>query len=113
MSVVVGLPNNSYKPITNTACVRTRLGTLQKRMHSTRSVPVTCPWSVVLSGYSASATTKTGLHDILEILLKVALKHQQSINQIKYYKALGRRKTKQKHRAIQYMLDTTMCKQTQ
>ena len=28
----------------------------------------------------ASSTTKTGRHDIAEILLKVALKHQQSIN---------------------------------
>jgi hypothetical protein len=31
----------------------------------------------------ASTTTKTGRHDIAEILLKVALKHQKSINQIK------------------------------
>jgi len=30
----------------------------------------------------ASSTTKTGCHDIAEILLKVALKHQKS-NQIK------------------------------
>ena len=37
MSQVVGLPNNSYKPITNTAWVRTRLCKLQKRVHSTRS----------------------------------------------------------------------------
>jgi hypothetical protein len=34
------------------------------------------------SGTSASSTTKTGRHDIAEILLKVALKHQKS-NQIK------------------------------
>jgi hypothetical protein len=31
----------------------------------------------------ASSTTKTGCHDIAEILLKVALKHQKSKNQIK------------------------------
>ena len=31
------LPNNSHKPITNTAWVRTRLCKLQKRVHSTRS----------------------------------------------------------------------------
>jgi hypothetical protein len=31
MSWVVGLPNNSYKPITNTAWVRARLCKLQKR----------------------------------------------------------------------------------
>jgi hypothetical protein len=30
MSHVVGLPNNSYKPITNTAWVRARLCKLQK-----------------------------------------------------------------------------------
>jgi hypothetical protein len=29
-------------------------------------------------GTSASSTTKTGRHDIAEILLKVALKHQKS-----------------------------------
>jgi len=29
----------------------------------------------------ASSTTKTGRHDIAEILLKVVLKHQKSINQ--------------------------------
>jgi hypothetical protein len=29
----------------------------------------------------ASSTTKTGCHDIAEILLKVALKHQKSKNQ--------------------------------
>ena len=29
-------------------------------------------------GTSASSTTKTGRHDIAEILMKVALKHQQS-----------------------------------
>ena len=37
VSQVVGLANNSYKPITNTAWVRTRLCKLQKRVHSTRS----------------------------------------------------------------------------
>jgi hypothetical protein len=36
---------------------------------------------VVLSGYTSS-TTKTGHHDIAEILLKVALKHQKYQNQI-------------------------------
>jgi hypothetical protein len=35
----------------------------------------------------ASSTIKTGRHDIAEILLKVALKHQQSnqSNQIKFF----------------------------
>jgi hypothetical protein len=35
-------------------------------------------------GTSASSTTKTGRHDIAEILLKVALKHQK-INQSIFY----------------------------
>ena len=34
---VVGLPNNSYKPITNTVWIHTQLCKLQKRVHSTRS----------------------------------------------------------------------------
>ena len=33
-------------------------------------------------GTPASSTTKTGRHDIAEILLKVALKHNKSINQL-------------------------------
>jgi hypothetical protein len=33
-------------------------------------------------GTPASSTTKTGRHDIAEILLKVALKHQTSINHL-------------------------------
>ena len=79
---VVG-SNSSYKPITNTAWVRTQLCKLQKR----------CTWLAAASDKiyqllaqcrwfsSASSTTKTGRHDIAEILLKVALKHQK-YNQI-------------------------------
>jgi len=37
LKVRAGLPNNSYKPITNTAWVRIWLCKLQKRVHSTRS----------------------------------------------------------------------------
>jgi hypothetical protein len=36
------------------------------------------------AGTPASSTTKTGHHDIAEILLKVALKHQKSIKSIIY-----------------------------
>jgi hypothetical protein len=36
----------------------------------------------MVGGSPASSTTKTGRHDIAEILLKVALKHKKS-NQIK------------------------------
>ena len=70
MSQVIGLPNNSCKPITKTAWVRAWLCKLQKRVHSTLSTP----------GTLVSFTTKTGRYDIADILLKVALKHQKSIN---------------------------------
>ena len=53
-------------------------------------------------GIPASSTTKTGCHDIAEILLKVALKHQNSkINQS--YSIVSRRKTaKTNHRMKPY-----------
>jgi hypothetical protein len=35
-------------------------------------------------GTPASSTTKTGRHDIAEILLKVALKHQKSIIRVHF-----------------------------
>jgi hypothetical protein len=44
-------------------------------------------------GTPASSTTKTGRHDIAEILLKVALKHQKS-NQIINTKFDSSKKTK-------------------
>ena len=47
---VVGLPHNSYKPITNTTWVLARLCKLQKGC--TQPCAVACSWSVVLSGYS-------------------------------------------------------------
>jgi hypothetical protein len=73
MSQVVGLPNNSYKPITNTAWVRfvnykkgcTRLASASDKVYQ-----------LLAHGrwFSPdSSTTKTGCHDIAEILLKVAL----------------------------------------
>ena len=85
MSLVVGLPSNTYKPITNTAWIRARLCKLQKRVHSTRSASNKVyqllahgPW--FSPGTPASSTTKTCRHDIAEILLKVALKHNKSHN---------------------------------
>ena len=79
MSWVVELPNNSYKPITNTAWVRARLCKLQKRVHSSNKVYQLLAHGRWFSpGTPPSSTTKTGRHDIAEILLKVALKHQQS-----------------------------------
>ena len=77
--------NSSYKPITNTAWVRARLCKLQKGC--TRLTAASDKVYQLLAhgrwfspGTPASSTTKTGRHDILvaEILLKVALKHQNS-----------------------------------
>ena len=87
MSYVVGLPNNSYKPITYTAWVRARLCKLQKGC--TRLAAASDTVYQLLAhgrwfslGIPASSTTKTDRHDIhvTEILLKVAL---NTINQIK------------------------------
>ena len=82
-----GLPKPSYKPITNTAWVRAQLCKLQKRCTrlATASEKV---YQLFAHGRwfspdtPASSTTKTGRHDIAEILLKVALNTKnQSINQ--------------------------------
>ena len=78
---MVGLPNNSYKPITNTAWVRARFCKLQKgctRLTATSDKVHQLLthgrwWSPV------SSTTKTGRHDIAEILLKVALNTKNQI----------------------------------
>ena len=71
MSQVVGLLNNSHKPITNTAWVRTRLCKLQKRC--TRLAAASDEVYQLLAhgrwfspGTPASSTTKTGCHDIAE-----------------------------------------------
>ena len=76
---------NSYKPITNTMWVHARLCKLQKRC--TRLAAASDKVYQLLAhgrwfslGTSASSTTKSGRHDIAEILLKVAL---NTINQIK------------------------------
>ena len=78
MSQVVGLPNNSYKPITNTAWVRARLCKLQKKC--TRLAVASDKVYQLLAhswwfspGTPTSSATKTGHHDIAEILLKVVL----------------------------------------
>ena len=75
MSQVVGLPNNSYKPITNTVWVRARLCKLQKGC--TRLAAASAKVYQLLAhgrwfppGTPASSTTKTGRHDIAEIFLK-------------------------------------------
>ena len=78
MSSVVGLPNNSYKPITNTAWVRSRFGKLQKwctrlaaASDKVYQLLAHCRWFSL--GTPASSTTNTGHHDIAEILLKMAI----------------------------------------
>jgi hypothetical protein len=65
--------------LTNTEWVRK----LQKRVHSTRSASdkvyqLLAHGRWFSPGTPASFTTKTGRHDIAEILLKVVVKHQRS-----------------------------------
>jgi hypothetical protein len=83
-STTVGLPNNSYKPITNTAWVRAWLCKLQKGC--TRLTAASDKVYQLLAhgrwyspGTPTSSTTKTGRHDIAEILLKVALNTKNQI----------------------------------
>jgi hypothetical protein len=70
----VGLPSNSYKPITNTAWVRARLYKLQKECTRLAAASDTV-YQLLSHGrwFSlrtlASSTAKTGRHDIAEILL--------------------------------------------
>jgi hypothetical protein len=85
MSWVDGLPNNSHKPITNTAWDLARLCKLQKgctrlAAASDKVYQLRAHGWWFSPGTPASSTAKTGLHDITEILLKVAL---DTINQIK------------------------------
>ena len=85
MSQVVGLPNNSHKPITNKVWVRARLCILQNGW-TRLSAASDKVYQLLAHGRwfsPASSTTKTGRHDIAEILLKVALnlKNQIKLNQ--------------------------------
>ena len=79
------LPYNSYKPITNTAWVRARLCKWHKEYTrlaaaSDNVYQLFAHGRWFSPGTPASSSTKTGRHDIAEILLKVAL---NTINQIK------------------------------
>ena len=83
MSQVVG-SNSSYKPITNTVWVRTRLCKLQKGCTqlpaaSDKVYQLLAHGRWFSPGTPASSTTKTGRHDIAEILLKVALNTKNQI----------------------------------
>ena len=85
MGKVVGLHNNSYRPITNTAWVRTRLCKLKKgytrlAVASDKVYQLLAHGRCFSPGTPAFSTTKTGRHDIAEILLKMALSR---IDQIK------------------------------
>jgi hypothetical protein len=89
MSYVVGLPNNSCKPITNTAWVRARLCKLQKGCSrlaaaSDKVYQLLAHGRWFSPGTPACSTSKIDCHDIAEILLKVELKRQKS-NQINQY----------------------------
>ena len=83
MGLVVG-SNSSCKPITNTACVRAQLCKLQKgwtRLAAASDNVYQClPRVGGFPGTPASSTTKTGRHDIAEIVLRVALSTKNSIH---------------------------------
>ena len=86
MSQVVGLPNNSYKPITNTAqpgFVNYKNGCTRLAAASDKVYQLLVHGRWFSLGTAASSNTKTGRHDIVEILLKVALNTKKSINQPK------------------------------
>jgi hypothetical protein len=75
---VVGLPNNSYKPINNTRGLAPGFVNYKKgctRLASDKVYQLLAQSRWFSSGTPAS---KTDRHDIAEILLKVVLKHQKS-----------------------------------
>jgi len=81
MSWVVGLPDNSYKPITNTAWIRALLCKLQKgytrlAVASDKVYQLLARGRWFSQGTLASSTTKTGHRDIAES----GIKHNKSIN---------------------------------
>ena len=80
------ITNNSFKPITNTAWVRARLCKLQKRCTrlataSDKVYQLLSHGQWFSSGTLDSSNTKTGRHDVAEILLKLAL-NTKNQNQI-------------------------------
>jgi len=83
MSWVVGLPNNSYKPIsiTNTTWVLARLCKLQQgctRLASDKVYQLLAHGRWFSPGTQASSTTKTGRHDITESGVKTPKIKNQS-----------------------------------
>ena len=98
MSQKVGLPNNSYEPITNTAWFAPGLCKLQKGC--TRLAAANAKAYQLLAhgrwfshGTPASCTSKNGCHDLSEILQKMALNtknHSNSTDQNDPFSALFR-----------------------
>ena len=84
LNELVGLPNNSYKPITNTAWVCAWLCKLQIWLAATsdKAYQLLAHGRWFSPGTPASSTTKTGRHDIAEILLKVALSTKNQSNKL-------------------------------
>ena len=81
--------NNSDKPKTNTAWVRSQLCKLQKgctrlAAASDKVYQLLAQGRWFSPGTPASSTTKTGRHDIAEILLKVALNTKIQIHSSLY-----------------------------
>ena len=91
MSQVVGIPNNSHKPITNTTWVRALLCKLKKgctrfATASDKVYQLLAHGRWFSTGTPASSTTKTGRHDFAEN----GVKHNKSINQYNIYHYLFR-----------------------
>ena len=82
MSQVVGLPNNSYKPITNTARVRTRLCKLQKGCTRFAAATIKFTSCLLMVGGSLRVLLLPPLKLVAMIQLKVALSTKNQINSL-------------------------------
>jgi hypothetical protein len=110
MSYVVG-SNNSYKPITNMAWIHAQLCKLQKgctrlAAASDKVYQLLIQGQWFSPGTPASSTTKTGRHDIAEILLKGC--STPKIKSILNFSSVGARKPKGLNRLakIGYLMST-------
>ena len=112
MSQVVGLPNNSYKPITNTAQVGAWFGKLQKGCTRLAAASAKVYQQLARGRWFSpcipASSTKTGIHDIhvAKIQLKVALKHQKS-NQINHKDVISTERRIMDMSAYRYLLFAT------
>ena len=69
MSWVVELPNNSYKPITDTACARSRLCNLQKGCTRLATASNTVYYLLAHDRwFSPASSTKTGRDGLLRFI---------------------------------------------